>query len=99
MAVIKNWAVVGRGPLGLGRLAGEVFDHPRFFDGADVITSFIVEANGRNVITHSGTNYILEEPCEEYLSSLSKRGMKYDPKQPIKSKTVEASSAQFEEIQ
>lgn len=96
MAIIKNWSVVGQGPFGFGRLAGEVYDHPRFYDGADVLTSFIVSAEGKNVTTRSGTYYQLETPCEEYLDSLFHRGLKYDPEQPVKQKSVEASSQQFE---
>lgn len=97
-AIIKNWALVGQGPNGLGRLAGEVYNHPRFYDGADVLTSFVIKAHGRSVVTYSGTNYLLEEPCEEYLSSLSRRGIDYDPEKPIKHKKIEAFSQSFEEI-
>jgi len=84
MATLENWSVVGAMPSLYSApeqteycLHGEVYDHPdkdRHEDGKIVKTSRIVDTKeaGRVVITHSGTEYKLGEPSQDYVMWLQK---------------------------
>ena len=49
-----------------------------------IITSPIVEVNGRIVKTFSGSIYFLGKPAPEYLEYLESIGYSYDEKNPLK---------------
>ena len=49
-----------------------------------VITSYIVKAEGRTITTYSGSVYILEEIAPEYLVWLRDNNINYDPENPVK---------------
>lgn len=51
-----------------------------------VKTSAIVEVNGREVVTYSGSIYILEDIDPNYLKFLDDTGEVYDPENPIRFK-------------
>jgi len=55
-------------------------------DPRAVRTSHIVEVNGREVKTYSGSIYILEDISSEYLQFLEDTGETYDPENPIRTK-------------
>lgn len=74
---IENWSVVSSksNPYASPetasiRLTGNVYGHPRHYDGRFVETSRIISSSGPFVITRSGSHYILGEPCPKYLSWL-----------------------------
>jgi hypothetical protein len=52
-------------------------------DAKRVITSHIVETNGREITTSSGSVYILEDIDPDYLKYLDASGRTYDPMNPI----------------
>lgn len=57
-ARIENWCVGDN-----DRLFGQVYDHPSFPDGTEVVTSRVVEWDStRKRATTKNTNYILGEP-------------------------------------
>ena len=71
---LENWAIVMRetnpfkdpGQIKL-QLTGNVYDHPRFDDGTNVITSSIETINEDDkIITYSGSEYELGKVCEDY---------------------------------
>ena len=51
-----------------------------------VITSPIVEINGKNITTYSGSVYILEDISPDYLQWMQDNGITFDPDNPIKDK-------------
>jgi hypothetical protein len=78
---IKRWDIIGTFPLfGVARLHGLVYDHPRFEDGEEVVSSPIVEMNllSRIVKTHSGRVYHLEDPHPDFIEWLEKRNYTED---------------------
>ncbi len=66
-------------------LVGYRDDDPR-----PVITSPIVEVNGRIIKTLSGSTYFLGEPAPEYLEYLESIGYPYDSENPIKDRRAHA---------
>ena len=86
---IRNWSVVGSGTpytapeLMTPRLSGNVYGHPRFDDGCNVVTSRIESVDGRKVTTLN-TTYLLGEPSEEYMNFCEKIGKPLDEENPIK---------------
>jgi len=57
-------------------------------DTRAVTTSPIIEVNGREVTTYSGSVYILEDIDPDYLEFLDKRGEIFDPENPIRIKDI-----------
>lgn len=59
---ICHWAVIldYRMPDGEPFIAGFVHEHPTFKDGTLIYTSTIIFAEGRNVVTKSGSCYTLK---------------------------------------
>jgi hypothetical protein len=55
-------------------------------DAKRVHTSVIVEVNGREITTYSGSVYILEDIDPDYLKFLDETGDVYDPDNPIRVK-------------
>lgn len=66
------------------RLRGNVFDHPRHKDGEKIVTSGIVEVDGRTIKTSSGNTYVLGQPEPEYVSYCQSIGKPIDEANPIK---------------
>lgn len=64
---IHHWAVIldHRVPGGKNFISGLVYEHPNFRDGTLIHTSTIVGAEGRNVVTRSGSCYTLEGAPDE----------------------------------
>ena len=56
----------------------------RDYEDKRVITSSIVEVNGCNIITRTGSTYILEDINPQYLAWMQANGYEYDPNNPIK---------------
>lgn len=72
MTTIENWSIVGKfndpyQPPGTrdSRLAGEVYNHPILKDGSFVVTSMVMHADGKEIITLN-TKYILGKVSEQY---------------------------------
>lgn len=86
---LKNWAVITNdngytAPEAIVKqLSGYVYGHSKFLDGQHVVTSKIIDVNGRVVKTTSGSFYVLEEPHPSYLKFLDKNNIKYSPDIPI----------------
>jgi hypothetical protein len=55
-------------------------------DSRRVTTSIIVAVSGREVVTYSGSTYILEDIDPDYLKHLDATGDIYDPINPIRIK-------------
>ena len=53
-----------------------------------VLTSPIIEVNGRIITTQSGSTYFLREPNPKYLAYLEEIGYAYDEENPIKDKRL-----------
>jgi len=53
-------------------------------DPRQVLTSPIVEVNGKIIKTYSGSTYCLGEPNPEYIAYLESIGYDYDEENPIK---------------
>jgi hypothetical protein len=87
---IENWSVVAssnnpytppeRAPL---RLTGNVYGHPKHYEGRFVETSSIVSSSGVMVNTRSGSRYVLGKPCPKYLSWLEDHHPHIDPSNPF----------------
>lgn len=91
--VLKNWAVVYSGnpyhaPEQLkAKLSGQVYNHPHFPDGTEIVTSSIKKADKREITTSSGNlYYIFESPSDDYLAFLRDNNLDYNPIEPIKLK-------------
>jgi hypothetical protein len=64
-----------------------VYGKPGFPDGSEVVTSGIVETNGAQVTTRTGSVYTLGEPKPEYVEWCRERGCHVPtPEKPIKVK-------------
>ena len=63
---IEDWAIadVFGGPA----INGKVYGHPRFPEGSQVTTSYVVDKDPKEriIITYSGTNYSLGKARKEY---------------------------------
>jgi len=55
-------------------LQGEVYNHPNFPNGTDVVTSFVRGVEGREVTTYSGSVYTLGYPNPEFVEWCKKEG-------------------------
>lgn len=91
MPRLENWSVFvdnadGYKPPELLKryLNGTVFDHPFHSDGKSIDTSSIQVAEGKVVVTRSGTRYELGSPSPDYLRWLQEKGLSFDPENPIK---------------
>lgn len=91
MITIHNWKIVPtsydpyQAPELMDRsIAGNVFNHPHFDDGQTVITSRIVDAEGRKVFTLSGSEYQLGKIDRGYRAWLRKERPDWNWKKPIK---------------
>jgi len=91
--ILKEWSVVEApsspymAPEQRRRgVAGKVYGNPNFEDGSPVITSSVVEVNGRSFKTKTGSEYVLEgEPAKEYVEYLAAIGHEpLDPENPLK---------------
>ena len=69
---MENWAVVFTDheytapELRVPKLGGNVYGHPRFEDGEEVVTSRIVSIENKKVLTESGSLYELGEINPNY---------------------------------
>lgn len=89
---LKNWAIIYaiKNPflapeLNFKILTGNVYDHPKFPDGAVIATSKIVSSNGLDVTTKSGTVYTLDGPAhKEFEELVADEGRSIDYDDPIK---------------
>lgn len=87
---IENWSVVASrtnpycppeaAPL---RLTGEVYGHPKHYEGQFVETSRIVSFSGNRVVTRSGSRYVLGKICPKYRSWLERYCPHVDPDNPF----------------
>lgn len=78
MPILKEWSIIKS-----RRLVGYVYDHPKFFDGDEIITSpieMIEECDEDKIIyTRSHTRYILSGPPNpEFLGILEILGLRLD---------------------
>ncbi len=92
MPILNNWRCVSRttNPYQapeLGRLAIQgtlAEDHNSRTVGTRIVTSIVIETNGRDVTTETGTVYTLGIPDVEYLVFLEEKGIPYDQANPVK---------------
>jgi hypothetical protein len=49
-----------------------------------IITSAVVNVDGRRITTYSGSVYVLDDIDPEYLAWMKTQGLTYDPENPIK---------------
>jgi hypothetical protein len=89
MIKIDNWMVVPRGDVIC--LFGNVYGHPRFTDGDEVRTSYVLEVDKRKVFTRSGSEYRLGKISPYYKKILKKYDSKWDWRNPLK-KRIECTS-------
>ena len=66
-ALLNHWMVLqdtpaAQGQAGAIRLVGLVSGQPGISDGSCVRTTTVSHADGRNVVTKNGNQYILQEP-------------------------------------
>ena len=91
MVTIQEWSVTTRddSPYRAPEarrpcLAGRVFGHPGFPDGAGVVTSPILGTSGRVVRTLSREYVLTGPPGDGYAEWLRDRGYELDEEQPVK---------------
>lgn len=81
---LHRWSITDEGPW-VAPEAQRIHLHGyRDQDPRAVRTSYVVEVNGREVKTYSGSIYILEDISPEYLQFLEDTGDVYDPENPIR---------------
>ncbi|MBU2249069.1 MAG: hypothetical protein KKD77_20145 [Gammaproteobacteria bacterium] len=86
---IQNWYVTSKSdPYSAPELmrkviAGNVYGHDEFTDGTPIYTSSIVEAEGRNVNTYSGSKYQLGKIANGYRKWLKENRPNWDWRNPI----------------
>jgi hypothetical protein len=64
-------------------LHGQVFGHHDMLDGMKITTTPIIWADGREVVTASGTHYRLEDPDPRYVAWLVEQGTPLDEEAPL----------------
>jgi len=74
------------------RLLGQVYEHPAFFNGREIITSLVDGCFGRYVMTQTGHYYYLLTPHPAFLRMLSELGYTYDEHNPMKLLKTEQTS-------
>lgn len=85
--LLEQWGVAAnifRAPeTGGQHLIGVTYGDPRAADGRHVTTSPIVSADGKLVVTQTGTVYALGEPDPAYLAFLRSENIPIDLDHPI----------------
>lgn len=83
---IENWYTVAALEEGFHAIAPELraVRVVGTFEGNDIITSKVVDAQGRFIVTSSGSVYELGTPDPDYLAQLANIGWAFDPARPIK---------------
>ena len=83
---IIEWSIVQEkidGPR-MPFITGRIFGHPRFEDGVTIFTNTIISATGRNIVTASGSCYVLSgNPCIQWMIYCLKKGKKIDIDNPF----------------
>lgn len=99
-ARLENWSckVITANPYmppesGALVLRGTVYNHPKRNNGSPVVTSYVVESEGRVVTTKSGTRYHLGRMSRSYSVWCRKHGIKIDRKHPVIARKPKADSA------
>ena len=87
---LKDWGIIKeqhsfRAPESIPiKLNGAVYGHPIKEDGKRVVTSAILEVDGRTITTESGTIYeLVGEPSDKYLKYLEENSIKMDSDNPV----------------
>lgn len=84
MFKLKNWAVIST-TNSKKRLTGLIYGHPRIKDGSEIVTTSIIDVNGRQISTSSGSCYLLDgDPESNYFLWMKQNGYVYDKINPIK---------------
>lgn len=89
MITIENWSCVGQKDPYLPpealciSLQGNVYGHPSFMDGDEVVTTPVISAKGLNVRVASGRVYILGKVSDEYREWLEQNRPNWDKNNPI----------------
>jgi hypothetical protein len=90
MTELRNWSFMNvnnpRDPSDWRYLqaTGHIYGDPRFKDGDFVITSNIISACGRSIVTNSGSHYYLIGPPElAWKEWQAKNGILVDEDQPL----------------
>jgi hypothetical protein len=91
LPIFKNWSVqrpecnVFLAPECIKPLLmGNIFNHPKYKDGTNIITSSIIESNGNKIKTISGSLYLIEgEPSTEYKDYCFQNNIVIDLNNPI----------------
>ena len=66
------------------QVSGFIYGDIRFEDGTYVVTSRIISANGRSVVTESGTHYWLTgDPDSAWMKWCNEKGWDLDPENPV----------------
>ncbi len=88
MYKLENWCVTAVDPWAApetgASLGGYVYNHPNHIDGTPIVTSRIVETEGRFVTTYTGSVYELGEPAPLYVEYLKTIHKELDPINPVK---------------
>jgi len=85
---LHRWSVVCTDPYAAPELNRIRLCGYRDQEAKRVTTTVIVEIDGRQVTTYSGSVYILEDIDLDYLQFLDAMGETYDPQNPIRVKKV-----------
>lgn len=86
---LHRWSITDAGPYVAPEAQKLYLQGYRDQDSRSIRTSHIVEVNGREITTYSGSIYILEDISPDYLQFLEETGDTYDPENPIRVKKGE----------
>ena len=65
-------------------IVGNIFNHPNYKDNTIIMTSCIVESNGKTITTMSGSQYLIEgEPSNDYKEYCFQHNIVIDLNNPI----------------
>jgi hypothetical protein len=82
MVKLENWRIYEIPTLSgmVGVLGGRAYGHPKFEDGEEIMTSFIMDLNipNKRAKTYSGSEYILGSPDPKWLEWLEENNFTED---------------------
>lgn len=86
IGTITEWKIIldpfkqGRPPF----VSGKVYGHHGFSDGTDIFTNVVVSSNGREIVTSSGSCYVLKGfPCIDWMAYCLLKGAQIDIENPF----------------
>jgi hypothetical protein len=66
-------------------IQGKIYNHPKFKDNTEILTTYIIHVDGKIITTMSGTKYYIEgPPSKDYQYYCNKHKIVIDENNPIK---------------